>query len=78
VNVQSVTILVTSADGVEFAVTTTAPSYDRAYAARTPAAELAKNSDFVQAQSVEDLARPPIVGPLDRRATFRLIQGGKS
>lgn len=82
------TVLVESKDGVTFAVATAsfqAAAFERAYAAKTLAAELAKNSDFTRVKSLDDLlppeeyvVAPRIAGPAERRAAFRVIKGGKS
>ncbi len=82
-------IVVTSKDGIQFAVATASPqhaAYDRAYAAKTLSTELAKNSDFTQVKSLDDLLGPEeylyeaprISSPLERRAAFKVIKGGKA
>jgi hypothetical protein len=82
--------VVTSQDGVQFVVQSDerTVAYDRAFAARQPAAVLAQHSDFAPvngAQSVPsdtaiDLAVliAPDPAPVRPRPQLRIIQGGKS
>jgi len=79
--------IVTSKDGIQFAVESAERTvmYDIAYASATPAAELAAHGDFSEIKSLDDLIAPEeyyfaprIAGPLERRAAFKVIKGGKS
>lgn len=79
--------LVTSKDGIQFVVESAEKSvaYDRAYAQTHTAAELAAHGDFQQVKSLDDLLAPEYIfeaprisGPLEKRAAFRVIKGGKS
>jgi hypothetical protein len=78
--------IVKSREGIEFAVESDrrTVTFDIAFAAARPAAELRQHGDFFELHNI-DLARlvsedptPRIVGPLERRAAFRVIPGGKS
>ncbi|HWX31230.1 MAG TPA: hypothetical protein VNZ53_27800, partial [Steroidobacteraceae bacterium] len=60
--------------------------FDRALAARSTAADLVAQGDFQIVRSLDDLLipgeefiweAPRIASPAERRAAFRLIQGGK-
>jgi hypothetical protein len=81
--------IVTSFDGVQF-VTNSSPksvAFDRLYASKWMASELEKQGGFIRLKSLDDLAAGPydiefvqvprIAGPLERRAAFRVIKGGK-
>ena len=80
--------IVTSSDGVQFAVQShnaATARFDKAAAATLTAAQLSANPDFQQVKSLEDLlapefvfSAPRIAGPLERRAAFKVIKGGKS
>lgn len=75
--------VVTSKDGVSLATESDARTvpFDRALAARSTAEELIAQGDFWIVQSLDDLLvpeeQPRIASPAERRASFRLIQGGK-
>jgi hypothetical protein len=75
---------VTSKDGVVFSVESDARSVvaDQRYARERSAAELEQQGDFSRARLVNGLIEippevPRIAGPLERRAAFRVIQGGR-
>ena len=74
--------IVKSREGVEFVVESeprTAP-FDVAFAKARPAAELALHGDFVRVGEAAPefvFEAPRIVGPLERRAAFTVIKGGK-
>jgi hypothetical protein len=78
--------IVKSREGIEFVVESeprTAP-FDIAFAKARPAAELRLHGDFIETHDIDLEAlvapdpQPRIVGPLERRAAFKLIKGGKS
>lgn len=78
--------IVKSREGIEFVVESeprTAP-FDIAFAKARPASELELHGDFQRVSSSRALVAPEfvfqaprIVGPLERRAAFRVIKGGK-
>lgn len=80
--------IVKSREGVEFVVESeprTAP-FDIAFAQARPAAELELHGDFQRVSGGREVSlispefvfeAPRIVGPLERRAAFKVIKGGK-
>lgn len=74
------TLLVTSKDGIVFRIETSAKAapFERAYAARATAAELAQHEEFSRVRSLDDLVAPEFVfTAAPSRPQLRLIQGGK-
>jgi hypothetical protein len=75
--------LVTSKDGVSFAVDSDPRSipFEQAFASVMTAEHLAAHEGFVRADAlaVEEhyFSAPRISGPLEKRAAFRVIEGGK-
>jgi hypothetical protein len=80
--------IVKSRDGVEFTVECAdqrTAGFDLAFAAARPASELARHGDFTRLPPLRDVLAdeefvfdgPRIAGPLERRAAFRVIKGGK-
>lgn len=74
--------IVKSREGIEFVVESDPKSaaYDVTFAAMRPAAELALHGDFVKVGEAAPefvFEGPRIVGPLERRAAFKVIKGGK-
>lgn len=74
--------IVTSSDNVKFVVDSDERSipFDRALAAGTASAELAQHSDFIQLYDMSELygpLLPHVPTPAERRASFRVILGGR-
>ena len=70
--------IVTSKDGVQLVTESderTVP-FDQALAARSTAAELVAQGDFTRLHDGEEIFYE-VAGPAERRAAFRLIQGGR-
>lgn len=87
-NHEPITAIVTSSDDVQFVVRTSgaARGYEQTYARTQTAAELALNSDFTRLSDLDAapllapelvFAAPRIASPQERRAAFRIIDGGK-
>jgi hypothetical protein len=62
-----------------------AASFERAYAAREPAAQLERHPEFVRVRSLDDLVAPAVIvlddivpPPVRTVPRLTLIQGGKS
>lgn len=81
--------IVKSREGIEFVVESESRSvvYDVLFALARPAAELELHGDFQRVRGGREVSlispefvfeAPRIVGPLERRAAFKLIKGGKS
>jgi hypothetical protein len=80
--------IVTSSDGVPFTTNSSPKSiaFDKLYASKFTAAGLEKHGDFTRLDlhpvsgpfDIEFVQVPRIAGPLERRAAFRVIKGGKS
>jgi hypothetical protein len=78
--------IVKSREGIEFVVESEPRSvvYDVLFALARPAAELELHGDFQRVSDSRPLVAPEfvfhaprIVGPLERRAAFKVIKGGK-
>lgn len=78
--------IVTSRDHIQFVVESDPRSViaDQAFALQRTATELESNTDFFRVRSLDDVFGPLVVEaprpptPTERRAAFRLIQGGRS